>query len=66
MKIFIIDICKFLNEELSNGFLSPQGKSLATTLIERSKQQLHAISISLKSSDCNNESYVDMHGYKRN
>lgn len=62
------DICKFLNEEIDGGYLSDNGRQIASMLIERSKQQLHTITMTI---DTNNpdsilESYVDMQAYKVN
>lgn len=66
VNILVSDICKFLTEEISNGYISQTGRSLASVLIERSKQQLQTISkvAVVDTSDCNNEPYVDMQGYK--
>lgn len=61
---FVLDICGFLNDESANGYLSPDGKSKASLLIDRSKHQLQTIAIINAISDAPQESYVDMNGSK--
>ncbi|KAB0801474.1 hypothetical protein PPYR_05828 [Photinus pyralis] len=58
------DICKFLHDEIRDGYISPNGKNLANSLIDRSKKQLQTISMTVSLDT--NESYVDMQAYKVN